>query len=334
MLCKSPFRKGYIEHGCGRCLACKVQKKKIWKTRMLLESKDHDKNSFITLTYSDEKLPKGGTLDPKDTQLFLHRLRKNLQRNNLQKVRYFLVGEYGTETQRPHYHAAIFGHACDSGTRYVKGRKCECRFCEIIRKSWSINNEIIGHTAVGTLEKDSIDYICGYLHKTATVDGQKIMGLTNKNDPKIFKWLKGRHPEFTRMSRNPGIGGNHTESFTDFLTSDQGADFVLNHGDVPSYIITNGKQTPIGRYMMDRIRKQYGFKEKKKTPFSDYVSYTPESTMQNMLRKNIEKKEAIHYKGEKIGKNKYEFELDYKKQKIKSFENRIQTNNKPEDNFK
>ena len=185
-----------MEFGCGQCLGCKIVRKKTWKHRILLEAKEHVQSAFVTLTYEDEHLPKGGTLDPKDIKLFLYKLRKNVSKEYGKKIRYYFIGEYGDQNERPHYHAAIFGIGCNGpNPRDYSNKKCSCRTCTIIGKSWNMG--IIG---VGTLENDSASYLAGYLNKTVKVDGEVVMGLHNKNNPKVLKWLKGRHPEFTRMS--------------------------------------------------------------------------------------------------------------------------------------
>lgn len=133
----------------------------------MLESLVHAEASFVTLTYNNENLPEGGTLVPRDLQLFLKRLRKH------ETVRYFGVGEYGDRTWRPHYHLALFGVGPDREN--------------IIRASWGG-----GFVHVGELTFESAQYIAGYVAKK----------LTKHDDPS----LEGRYPEFARMSLRPGIG--------------------------------------------------------------------------------------------------------------------------------
>jgi len=60
---------------------------------------------FVTLTYSNQNLPKDSQLSKRDLQLFVKRLRKRVSR----KIRYFSCGEYGARTHRPHYHLIIWG---------------------------------------------------------------------------------------------------------------------------------------------------------------------------------------------------------------------------------
>jgi len=103
---------------CGKCAACISNKRNDWATRLRLEAKYQNSAYFITLTYSNDNIPIGQipnqdgellyqlpTLVKKDIQDFMKRVRKGLK----EKVKYFVVGEYGSKTWRPHYHLLLFG---------------------------------------------------------------------------------------------------------------------------------------------------------------------------------------------------------------------------------
>ena len=96
---------------CGRCLECLKDRVNSWFFRLYNEQKNAKTALFITLTYDDEHLSytDNGSmcLNYKDTQLFWKRLRKAQPKGD-PKIRYFLVGEYGSKTHRPHYHAILF----------------------------------------------------------------------------------------------------------------------------------------------------------------------------------------------------------------------------------
>jgi hypothetical protein len=79
---------------------------------------------FITLTYrdwhppfrTDRALPQDKSVNKRDCQLFLKRLRKNydtlqrrsgIEKSRRLKLKYFLVSEYGTHTKRAHYHLIL-----------------------------------------------------------------------------------------------------------------------------------------------------------------------------------------------------------------------------------
>jgi len=96
---------------CGHCLGCTLDRAKAWAIRCLHESKMHEQNAFITLTYDDENLPPGGKLVYEDFQKFIRALRKknfNPRTGDREPLGYFVTGEYGERTKRPHWHAILF----------------------------------------------------------------------------------------------------------------------------------------------------------------------------------------------------------------------------------
>lgn len=204
----------------------------------MLESKLHDDNAFVTLTYADDAQT---TLEPKHLQDWLKRFRKTIEP---QKIRYYAVGEYGDNSQRPHYHLALFGfRSCFYGwTRprtHLLNRSC-CPSCDLIRDTW-------GHGAIflGTLEDHSANYIAGYVTKK----------LTSKNDDR----LNGRHPEFGRMSNRPGIGYHALHEIAHTLLT-----FNLDETqpDVPSELRHGSRKMPLGPYLTKKLRLMVGHDEK------------------------------------------------------------------------
>lgn len=105
MKCISPVyvRKIGMSVPCGKCAFCISRAINAWCVRLGHEMAASSSAHFLTLTYNDEHLPPNQDLSKRDLQLFIKRLRK---RNP--GIRYFAVGEYGTDFQRPHYHAVIF----------------------------------------------------------------------------------------------------------------------------------------------------------------------------------------------------------------------------------
>lgn len=184
----------------------------MWSHRIMLESFKHNTNAFVTLTYADEYLPPGGTLVPKHLQAFLKRLRKSVYPT---EIRYFGCGEYGDESQRPHYHLALFSLGPEDA--------------EKIDKAWGL-----GHSFTGDLTHDSAQYISGYVTKK----------MTNANNEKVAKWLNGRHPEFARMSLKPGIGALAVSDLADALTTGPGCDALSRVGDVPHALMLEKKACP------------------------------------------------------------------------------------------
>ena len=85
-----------------------------WASRILLEASQHAESAFLTLTYSDGALEEKNvttqwvrrtteglpTLTPRDLTLFMKRLREEIAPK---KIRFYAVGEYGDQTERPHW---------------------------------------------------------------------------------------------------------------------------------------------------------------------------------------------------------------------------------------
>lgn len=222
---------------CGKCAACLSKRRRTWAHRIMLESLHHaGKSTFVTLTYAEDKIPKDAegipTLSTRDVRDWLKRLRKAVG-----KVRYFVVGEYGDVTSRPHLHAALWGlQECVGGPlQYVfqQGKKvgvqCQCKTCSVVRKTWGC-----GHVMVGTLSVKSAMYIAGYVVKN----------MTSSTDPR----LHGRSPEFARMSLKPGIGALALQEIIAVCKKyNLPTPLGLRHGQVIM---------PLGRYLRGRIHKE------------------------------------------------------------------------------
>jgi len=101
----SSVRRDQITVPCGHCLGCRTDQARQWAVRLTHEQQTSKFAWFVTLTYAET--PLNGSLDPKDTQLFIKRLRRKYKT----RISYYLCGEYGETTQRPHYHLCVFGHA-------------------------------------------------------------------------------------------------------------------------------------------------------------------------------------------------------------------------------
>lgn len=202
----------------------------------MLESMQHIDNSFVTLTYSDDKLPEDFSLRPSDLQDFLKRLRRRIEP---QRLRFFAVGEYGDTYGRPHYHAALFGYPqCLGNALKVKG-ECQCGACSIVRETWGF-----GHIMVAELNIKTARYITGYVAKKYT-----------KADNPL---LNGRHPEFARMSLRPGIGAN---AIPDVASAMMQYRLEEKLPDVPVGLRHGPSELPLGRYLRRLLRMQVGLDE-------------------------------------------------------------------------
>lgn len=230
MLCEKPYFIGCVPAACTKCFPCRVNRRRLWAHRIHLESLVSSDSCFVTLTYDEDYLPKGAVLEPKHVKLWLKRLRKLLYP---QKIRYFLVGEYGTQTFRPHYHVALFGlHPFLAG-----GRSGQSGF---VARTWNY-----GFVSVGELNHDSAMYIAGYCTKK----------MTSRKDPR----LNGRPPEFSRMSLRPGIGAPAMADVATAIANCKEYFAYQKTRDVP-YTLDHGRRSlPLGRYLRGVLRKKLGF---------------------------------------------------------------------------
>lgn len=216
MMCRKPFMVRSVPFGCGQCLPCRINRRRKWAWRQFFESLCHDENCFVTLTYSPEKLPEGNSLDGRHLQLFLKALRNRIAPS---KVRFFAVGEYGDQTQRPHYHLSLFGI----------GQSVE----PLIAGAWSR-----GFVQVAEFNDYTAQYVAGYVVKK----------MTRPDDER----LEGRLPEFARMSLNPGIGFGAMSVIAEAI-KDCADDWFLNP-DVPNMVKIGGKDVPLDRYLISKLR--------------------------------------------------------------------------------
>ena len=207
----SPVIRTYIDIPCGKCVGCLLDRSRYWATRCMLEAKDHEHNCFITLTYNDDHLPDKRemindltgeisespfrTLQKRDFQLFMKRLRKQLEPL---KIRYFACGEYGSNTFRPHYHAIIFGYDFPDRKVLKKNFRGEKYYIsDELSRAWSDNDDNpIGNVLVTDISYDTCAYVARYCLKK------------QDNDLSLFYDIYNLDKEFTIMSRKPGNGRN------------------------------------------------------------------------------------------------------------------------------
>lgn len=187
-----------IKLPCGQCTGCRLERSRQWAMRCMHEKQLHEESCFITLTYDDDALPKGGTLVKRDLQLFMKRLRKLWSAYDGRTVRFYACGEYGERFGRPHYHAILFG--CDFPDRkfFKRNARGEALYTsETLGKLWPC-----GHNSLGAVTFDSAAYVARYVMKKVTGDVAEDYYTSIDADGVVYN----RVPEFTNMSRRPGIG--------------------------------------------------------------------------------------------------------------------------------
>jgi hypothetical protein len=188
---------------CGQCVGCRLEQSRQWAIRCVHESKLHEKNSFITLTYSPEHLPKNGSLNKKHFQLFMKRLRKKLSPT---KIRFFHCGEYGEKLQRPHYHAILFNCDFPDQKFYKKTNDVPLYTSQLLEETWGK-----GFATVGDVTFESAAYVARYVMKK--INGELAEEHYQNIDQETGEILQPLQPEYTTMSRKPGIAYNHYQQY-------------------------------------------------------------------------------------------------------------------------
>lgn len=110
---------GKIYVPCGKCPSCLKSKQGAWISRVYYELKNSEAANLVTLTYRNETVPRVidyetgeelQSLRKRDVQLAIKKFRMRLfRRHEYVRFSYFLCGEYGPHTKRPHYHIIFFG---------------------------------------------------------------------------------------------------------------------------------------------------------------------------------------------------------------------------------
>lgn len=67
-----------IEVPCGKCIGCRLEYARQWSVRLIHEKQFYAESCFVTLTYDDEHVPKDGSLNVRDIQLFLRSCAKRI----------------------------------------------------------------------------------------------------------------------------------------------------------------------------------------------------------------------------------------------------------------
>ena len=217
-----------IDVPCGSCIGCRLERSRQWALRCVHEASQHEDNAFITLTYSDKNLPKNASLDVKHFQDFMKRFRKSIAPR---KIRFFHCGEYGScdpenpthlqnygisKLGRPHYHAIIFGYDFADKQLISERQNIKLYTSNELFKAWPL-----GYNTVGTVTFESAAYVARYITKKITGDAATDHYRRIYPNSGLSVDVK---PEYTTMSRRPGIGKSWYDRFSgdlypkDFIT--------------------------------------------------------------------------------------------------------------------
>jgi hypothetical protein len=244
-----PIHPIQIQLPCGQCIGCRIDRSRMWAVRCMHEAQWYEEkgkeNLYITLTYNNENLPENANLNYPDFQKFMKRLKKLHQKeliyvpdpqdpeleilvNPEDQIRFYMCGEYGEETQRPHYHALIFGWHPGDLYRWRKNRSGQWLYrSPTLENLWTL-----GNSEVGAVAFESAAYVARYCMKKVT--GQLAddhYTRVNVTTGEIYKLT----PEFNRMSLKPGIGQRWFDKYNEDLYPHD-------------YAVVSGRKTKIPRF--------------------------------------------------------------------------------------
>lgn len=220
---------GFIEPGgynmvpCGKCAFCLTNKRSQWMFRVHHEMRTQlHPGYFLTLTYDEKHVrrvgPKGQlSLRFRDVQLFLKRIRKNKY-----YAKYICVGEYGSDTQRPHYHMLLWTDAPVS----------------FLEENWksSIDNSRMGAIHFGKLTVASAMYTLKYIIQPKVK--------TSDDDPR----------EKTRAQFSKGLG-------LSYLTTEMYEWHTFDYDAPEMFSVINGNKVALPRYYKNKIFTKFQMKK-------------------------------------------------------------------------
>lgn len=217
---------------CGRCIGCRLDHAGDWAMRCVHESQMWEKNCFVTLTYDDKHLPENYSVNVRHTQLFMKKLRKKYGKN----IRFYLGAEYGEQTLRPHYHLILFNHDFPDKV-FTRLNKNGDRIytSEALVKLWGMGERC----ELGDVTYQSAGYCAQYTMKK--ISGDKAATHYLRTHP-VSGLLVQVEPEFSTMSRRPGIGDPWFGKYKDdCFPSD--------------FLVVDGKQKRVPLYYLRKLEK-------------------------------------------------------------------------------
>lgn len=254
-----------------------------WSIRLMHERPYHELATFLTFTYNDHFLPKDGSLDKKHMQLFWKRLRMYHHYNNpdAPKIKYFMCGEYGGNTLRPHYHAIVFGIDFADKRKHNKGKRGDQIYTsEKLNELWGM-----GYCWIGNVTTESAGYVARYSLKKVNGEQAKEHYLrVNTETGEVYTIQK----EYLAASQ--GLGLRHFEDFYEQMY-------------LRDSVIVKGKQAPIPAYYdrkLEQVNAQWlaNLKEDRKkraeqrkednTPERLAVRHEIKKAQVNLLKRDLE----------------------------------------------
>lgn len=275
---------------CGRCVGCRLERSRQWAIRCIHEASLYPDNMFITLTYDDENLPLGETLVKTDFPAFMKKYRSKLAREQKKldptkqppKIRYYHCGEYGDENGRPHYHALIFNHTFDDKIKIGESKTGDYQFVSpTLDELWGK-----GRTEIGSVTFESAAYIARYVMKK--VNGDEAHHHYQRVNTETGRFVQ-IEPEYTTMSRRPGIGTPWLKKYkTDIYPDD--------------FVIVRGKKMKPPRYYDLQLEKENNkqFLKVKRSRLEASAANADNNTPERLVVRETVTKSRLKQKGRKL----------------------------------
>lgn len=215
---------------CGKCAFCLTNKRSGWMFRIGEEMRTQmHKGYFLTLTYNEKFIKRVGpegrpSLRFRDIQLFLKRVRKAKY-----YAKYICVGEYGTRTERPHYHMLLW---TDAPEYFLEANWC------VVRKRGNgvFEKQQLGHIQFGKLEMASAMYTLKYIIQPKHV--------WSEDDPR----------EKTRAQFSKGLGLAYLDcSAYDYHT--------FAYDDPQLFVMVDGRRVALPLYYKRKIFTKHQLRE-------------------------------------------------------------------------
>lgn len=229
MKCKSPIEKnpGFFVP-CGTCVACRINETTDWSIRAVYELHEFENASFVTLTYNDEHYPRDCSVHKEVLADWWDSFQHTVKREKGFSPRIFSCGEYGSRTDRAHYHAILYGLNPDPFDKNNIDR-------ELIANSWkNCDREMFqwnrfdyNKNAINFVTRETCQYVAGYIQKK----------LKSYQAKEIYE-KTGRQAPFKISSKSLGLN---------FAIEQQ--DILRENG----FCVYNGYRVRIPRYFREKL---------------------------------------------------------------------------------
>lgn len=260
-----------VQLPCQHCLGCRAAYARNWAIRGQLELQQHRYAAWTTLTFDDQHLPP--TLD----KTILQRYFKRLRYHTTTSFRYLASGEYGETTNRPHYHAVLYG--LDTA---LHGRA--------IQEAWGL-----GHTKTDKVTPARIAYTAGYTAKKIDFRDREKYILVKEGTPnakervhprtgEVYWTLTTYQPPFLLTSKGGhGIGG-HAKQWPNMWKD---------------YAIHNGHKVPVPRYYHEAWKQITSTMEHEEQQYEKYHNTPRQTQQERQAAEQIAKTKQQHKQSKK-----------------------------------